>query len=911
MLFRTCPKIRISINVMKMSLQALPYRIVKINKLNQLKETVQNLESQISAARSFIKEIESGNLTGTLDDTIPFDDNRYALSASLLSMREQMKKIADNEKKRNWATEGLAKFVDILRSNNDNLKELGQVIINNIVKYTNSNQGSIYILNDEDSGDVHLEMIACYAYGRKKHIKVKIGWGEGLVGQCALEKSSVYMTELPGDYLKITSGLGEALPKNLLIVPLIVNGEVYGAIELASFNVFEKHHRDFLEKLAESIASTVSNVRVNEQTRRLLHETQAQAELVRSQEEEMRQNMEELAATQEEMQRILKEVEGKEAYLTQLLNVSSDSIFTIDRDYRLVSWNSAFARTLEQFGLQLQKGMDTLGWYQGEERENQKALYDRGLGGESFDFTASSKQNEATYYHLSIYAPLRRNNGEVYELACFAKDVSQMMNAQKNAEKLRQEAQNQTEELKAQEEELRQNMEELSATQDEMQRIMQELEGKEKYVNQLLNESVDSIFSIDKEFKLISWNKSFARTLERFGIKLEKGINTLDWYTGTERQKQEEIYRRAFDGESFELTASSEQNGSAYHHLSVFAPLRNEQGEVYEIAIFAKDVTAITNAQKQAEHLAHEAKQSEAYLDALLNASKDAIFTLDREFRLISFNKGFGESLHGMGIVLEKGFEMLNLFPDEKQKDGQRALYERAFNGESFEVTSEFDFDGKVSYYNSSFSPLKNDEGEVYAIAVFGKDMTELLLSKSAAETLAREAKEAAEEMKAQEEELRQNMEELSATQDEMQRIMAELEVKNDYATELLNASDDMIFTINRQFAIESWNKTFERSMERFGTKVEKGFNTLDWYAEGKEREHQVATFERVFSGETVESTYTSEVNNQTLHFRNTCKPIRNKAGEIYEAAMFTRDISSMKNPTGNNEKSATRTGKK
>jgi PAS domain S-box-containing protein len=1043
---------------MKKTVQFLPYRVVKIARLNQLRETVENLELQISAARSFVKEIESGNLSDELDKSLLLKENQNALGASLISMRDQMKKIAENEKRRNWATEGLAKFVDILRSNNDNLNELGQVIISNIVKYTDSNQGSIFILNDEDSSNVHLEMIACYAYGRKKHIQKTIAVGEGMIGQCVLEKNTVYMTHLPKDYLKITSGLGEALPKNLLIVPLKVNDTVYGAIELASFNIFENHHREFLEKLAESIASTVANVRVNEKTRKLLHETQEQAELVRSQEEEMRQNMEELAATQEEMQRILREVEGKEAYLSQVLNVSkdaiftidrsyklttwnkafaatleqfglkldkgmdtldwyqgeertnqkklydrafdgesfeftlsserngsthyhlstyaplrkdngdiyeivcfakditammvaqksaekmrdeaqqqaealkaqeeelrqnmeelsatqdemqrilrevenkeaylsqvlnvsSDSIFTVDREYKLVSWNTGFAKTLEQYGLQLQKGMDTLAWYQGEDYAKQKGYYDRALNGESFDFTLTSEQNGETIYHLSLYAPLRRENGEVFEVACFAKDVTPMVKAQKTAERLYQEAQNQSEELKAQEEELRQNMEELSATQDEMQRIMRELETKEKYVNQLLNVSKDAIYSVNKEYKLVSWNQAFAATLEKFGLKLEKGMSTIDWYPEEERVAQKKIYERAFKGESFEITASSDQNGVEFHHLSVFAPLKDEAGEVYEVAVFAKDVTTITRTQKEAERLAREAKLNETYLDSLINASKDAIFTLDKEFKLISFNNGFSEGVRAMGINLEKGFKMLDLFPDKKQKSEQRALYERAFKGEIFEVTSEFNFDGQISYYNSSFSPLRNEKGEIYAIAVFGRDMTELISSKNAAERLARETKEANEEMKAQEEELRQNMEELSATQEEMQRIMAELEVKNHYTTELLNATDDGIFTINREYRIESWNKTFEDSMAQYGTKITKGLNTLDWYAEGKQRKDQIAVFERVFAGETIASTYASDVNGETYHFKNVLKPIRNKAGEIIEIAMITRDV--------------------
>lgn len=579
-------------------MKKFPYTLTKRKNLFALKEKIAALEAQINSAQTFIKEIEGGNLSIEFDKVFSGADHDNALGVSLRSMRDQMGKIADEEKKRNWVTEGLAKFVDILRSKNDDLKGLGEVIISNIVKYMSANQGSIYILDDEDPSDVNLELIGCYAYDRHKHRNHRFGLGEGLVGQSVMEKTIVYMTNLPQDYLKITSGLGEALPRNLMIVPLLMNEKVYGAIELASFTLFEEHHRELIQKLAESIASTISNVKVNQQTRKLLHDAQAQAEQMRSQEEEMRQNMEELSATQEEMQRVLREAEGKQTYVHQLMNASTDSIFTIDRQYKLVTWNKGFADALQKFGMKMEKGLNTLDWYPGEERAKQVELYKRVLSGESFEFTAASELNGSTSHFLSVYAPLRNDKGEVFEAAVFAKDVTAMVNAQRKAEKLMSEAQHQTEELKAQEEELRQNMEELSATQEEMQRIMREVEGKQAYVNQLLNVSTDSIFTIDRQYKLVTWNKAFAATLEKFGMKLEKGANTLDWYAGEERTKQIGVYERVLKGESFEFTAPSEQNGKTVHFLSVYAPLRNEKGEVFEAAVFAKDVTAMVEAKK-------------------------------------------------------------------------------------------------------------------------------------------------------------------------------------------------------------------------------------------------------------------------------------------------------------------------
>jgi PAS domain S-box-containing protein len=502
-----------------------------------------------------------------------------------------------------------------------------------------------------------------------------------------------------------------------------------------------------------------------------------------------------------------------------------------------------------------------------------------------------------------VYAPLRNDKGDVYEAAVFAKNVTAMVAAQQKAEHLMTEAQHQAEELKAQEEELRQNMEELSTTQEEMQRVLTEVECKQAYVNQLLNASTDSIFTIDRNFKLVSWNHAFASTLEKFGMKLEKGLNTLDWYPGNERDKQVVLYNRVLAGESFEFTAANEMNGVTSHFLSMYAPLRNEKGEVYEAAVFAKDVTAMVVAQQNVEKLITDVQAKETYLHSILNASRDSIFTLDKEYKLISYNEGFSAGLTQMGIKIAPGYLMLDLFPDASQKDEQASYYSRAFEGESFDITSKYDFNGTISYYTSSFAPLKDAEGKFYAISVFGKDVTELMVAKNAAETLAEKAQQKTEEAKAQEEELRQNLEELSSSQDEMQRIMLMMEAKESYVNELLNASEDMIFTIDREYKLVSWNKTFAASLEAYGTALEKGMDTLSWYPDPKQRKEQQSVYDKALNGENFESTIKSEINNSTYYFKSIHKPLKNVKGEVYEAAIFSRDVTaSQKNADGNNQ---------
>jgi PAS domain S-box-containing protein len=226
-------------------------------------------------------------------------------------MRDNLAKVAEDDKKRNWATEGMAKFGEILRTNNSDLVKLADEIIRNLVKYLNANQGAIYIMDDNHADEeATMSMRACYAWDKKKFLDQKIHRGEGLAGQAWQEGDIIYLTDVPQDYIKITSGLGDSNPSSVLIVPLKVNEQVFGVVELASFSEFQDFEKEFVQKIAESIASTISTVKINARTQRLLEESQEMTEQMRAQEEEMRQNMEELQATQEEMQRSQSETES-------------------------------------------------------------------------------------------------------------------------------------------------------------------------------------------------------------------------------------------------------------------------------------------------------------------------------------------------------------------------------------------------------------------------------------------------------------------------------------------------------------------------------------------------------------------------------------------------------------------------
>ncbi|MCK6617891.1 MAG: GAF domain-containing protein [Cyclobacteriaceae bacterium] len=277
------------------------------DEIGEMAQAMDNLVTGLKATTLFAGNIGKGNYA---TDFKPLSDHDV-LGNALINMRDNLARVAEEDKKRNWATEGLAKFGEILRSNTNDLNKLADEIIMNLVKYLKGNQGAIYIVDDVEQGEEPtISMKSCYAWDKKKYLNHKIHKGEGLAGQAWQEGETIYLTEVPQNYIKITSGLGDANPTCILIVPLKINEQIFGIVEIASFTELQDFEVEFVEKIAESIASTISTVKVNARTQRLLEESQEMTEQMRAQEEEMRQNMEELQATQEEMQRNQSETEG-------------------------------------------------------------------------------------------------------------------------------------------------------------------------------------------------------------------------------------------------------------------------------------------------------------------------------------------------------------------------------------------------------------------------------------------------------------------------------------------------------------------------------------------------------------------------------------------------------------------------
>lgn len=433
-------------------------------------------------AISFIKDIENGKLdveyyesltqgeNGTTDKEKDEEQENDKLAESLISLKDRLNEIAQTEKDRNWVTEGLAKFVEILRASDEDLQSLSDKILSNLVQYLKANQGQMYIINDDQEDEAFLEMTAFYAYDRKKFLEKRVEMGQGLVGQAFQEKGTVVLTEVPENYISVTSGLGEAPPRCILIVPLKINEEVYGIIEIASFQVFQQHEIEFVEKIGESIASTVSNAKVNQKTKGLLEELQQQSEEMKAQEEEMRQNMEELQATQEEMARKEKEItklleesntkekeladklkdienmkealELENAMFTGLMDILSDRITIKDRRGAYLRVNKTKADAFSQQGITDYIGKTDADFF-GEEHYQkalslEKEIMDSGEARMNQEDRVKMPNGKMMWASTSR-APFKNKTGKVLGTLVVTRNITELRECQENLEKARSE----------------------------------------------------------------------------------------------------------------------------------------------------------------------------------------------------------------------------------------------------------------------------------------------------------------------------------------------------------------------------------------------------------------------------------------------------------------------------------------
>lgn len=736
---------------------------------NELGRIVSSLNALIDGLRQtveFSREIGRGDLTS--DYKLLSDEDTLGLSLlemrrSLLEAREEERKRKEEDDKRRWVAEGLAQFSNILRQDNNDLEKLSYNIILGVTQYVEAIQGGVFILNDETNENITYDLKASVAYNRRKYVDKRIEQGAGLVGRCAMEKGTIYLKEIPNDYVDITSGLGGATPRTLLLVPLKLEEKVYGIIEIASFNEFAPHQIEFIEKIAENIASTISSVRINLQTNRLLKESEKQAKRLEQQEETMRQNLEELQATQEEA------AKNEEAALG-FVNSVNHTIIRADYsiDGKILYAN---VKLLEKMGYTFAEveGRSFAMFVQDKDMPDFEASWRKLVeGGKHYEQEVEYKTKTGKIWLLATYTPVRDRSGRVVKILYLAIDIT-------NEKKRSLEYINEIKALESAVVKCDYLTDGKIVFENEVyQRIMgqthQELRNRLVFDNQK---------DTDKEAFVAMWNQ----VVNGIPVVLEEKVVTRSgegkWLKGTYtpvKDAEGRIYKVIYIGN--EITEQK--------RLEEETTRRNQALQENQEMIRQK----MTELQNAHEEMMSKEKQMQGLIQAIESVTYP--IELDLEGNIVSVNEKYA-ALFGLEPkdLIGRSDQAMSLMGQTEAGFVYENFWKEIRFGLAKRKVSQINLNGRELWMSESYTPLFDKDGQLFRIMKLSADISQ-------SKQLELEAKKQANILAQQEAELRNNLEELRATQDEMQRLKAEEERRN---KEMMTAMEN-----NRKLLIKVLN---------------------------------------------------------------------------------------------------------
>jgi len=257
-----------------------------------------SLTMQVRNIADVATSVTKGDLTRqiTVDAQGELDELKTNINQMIANLRET----TERNQEQDWLKTNLAKFSRMMQGQKD-LESVSRLIMSELTPLVSAHHGAFFIA-DQDAGDTLLKLIASYAYRTRKHVANRFAPGEGLVGQAALEKQPILLQNVPDDYIHITSGLGEAPPRNIIVLPILFEGEVKAVIELASFLPFSQIHQTFLDQLAESIGVVLNMIQASMRTEELLEQSQQLTQELQSQSKELQQQQEELKKSNHELE---------------------------------------------------------------------------------------------------------------------------------------------------------------------------------------------------------------------------------------------------------------------------------------------------------------------------------------------------------------------------------------------------------------------------------------------------------------------------------------------------------------------------------------------------------------------------------------------------------------------------------
>ena len=272
-----------------------------------------NLTTQVRAIADVATAVTKGDLTRTI--TVEARGEVQELKNNINEMIRNLRDTTLKSSEQDWLKTNLAKFTRMLQGQRD-IQTVARTLLSELGPLVDAQHGVFFIMDTQDATLV-LKLLSSYGYKERKNLAREWNVGEGLVGQCAFEKQRITLSNVPGNYIQITSGLGQASPLNIILMPVLFEGEVKAVIELASFNRFSEIHQTFLEQLTESIGIVLNTIEANTRTERLLTQSQDLAKELQSQQEELQQTNEQLVEKARLLDEQKSEVERKNREVEQ------------------------------------------------------------------------------------------------------------------------------------------------------------------------------------------------------------------------------------------------------------------------------------------------------------------------------------------------------------------------------------------------------------------------------------------------------------------------------------------------------------------------------------------------------------------------------------------------------------------
>ncbi len=272
-----------------------------------------NLTTQVRAIAEVATAVTKGDLTRSI--AVEAEGEVAQLKDNLNQMIFNLRETTQKNNEQDWLKTNLARFSSKMQGQK-NLDSLSRLIMSELTPLVSAHHGAFFLMDTDNHVPV-LRLANTYAYRERKGIPNRFRPGEGLVGQCALEKSTILLTQVPHDYIQISSGLGEAPPLNIMIIPILFEGEVKAVIELASFHSFSSIHQIFLDQLSESIGVVVNMIMANMRTEELLQQSQGLAEELQNQSKELTQQQDTLKSTNTALEKQALELEEKAKLLEE------------------------------------------------------------------------------------------------------------------------------------------------------------------------------------------------------------------------------------------------------------------------------------------------------------------------------------------------------------------------------------------------------------------------------------------------------------------------------------------------------------------------------------------------------------------------------------------------------------------